>query len=211
MTILLDSASADDARRAAELGFVCGVTTNPHLIAKEGLAARDAIAALCALVPGTVFHQLVGRDRQAMVDEAEAMAGIVPGRVGLKIPCTLEHLAVAAELADRGHVVGITAIFAAAQTALACAAGARYVLPYVNRSTRLLGDGPALVRDMRAVIDALGAPVEIVAASIKTPDEAVATLRSGAHHLTLPLSVIEAMADHPLSRQAIDDFARAGG
>jgi transaldolase len=79
----------------------------------------------------------------------------------------------------------------------------------VNRSTRLLGDGLALVREMRAVIDADSAPVEIIAASIKSPEEAVATVLAGAHHLTLPLSVIEAMGTHPLSEQAIEEFAKA--
>jgi transaldolase len=102
-------------------------------------------------------------------------------------------------------------VFHPSQAALACAAGAAYVLPYVNRSTRLLGDGPGLVRALRAVIDASGAPVQIVAASVKSADEAVAAILAGAHHLTLPLDVIEAMASHPLSEAAIVDFERCAG
>lgn len=210
MSILLDSASALDARRAAGLGFVRGATTNPHLVAREGRPAAEAIAALCDALPGVVFHQLTGEEPAGRLAEAEAMVALRPGRVGLKIPCSLAHLALASELAERGHIVGITAIFDPAQVALACAAGARYVLPYVNRSSRLLGDGPGLVRAMRATIDALGAPVEIIAASVKSPEEAVATIQAGAQHLTLPLAVIEAMAEHPLSAEAIDDFRRVG-
>ena len=210
MAILLDSASAADAGRAAALGFVRGATTNPHLIAREGRPASEAVADLCDLLPGVVFHQLVGRDRASRAAEARTMLAVRPGRVGLKIPCTLDNLSLAACLAGEGHVIGITAVFHPAQVALACAAGARYVLPYVNRSTRLLGDGPGLVRSMRAVIDAADAPVEIVAASVKSADEAVASLLAGAHHLTLPLDVIEAMAEHRLSDEAVADFERAG-
>jgi len=91
---------------------------------------------------------------------------------------------------------------------LACQAGVKYILPYVNRSTRLLGDGIELVSQMRAVIDACGSSVEVLAASVKTAQEAVATTLAGAHHLTLPLQVIQAMGDHELSEQAIAEFAR---
>jgi len=209
MTLYLDSALAEDARRAAALGFVRGATTNPHLIAAAGVPATEAVAALCDILPGTVFHQLAGADPAARAVEALAMLALRPGRVGLKIPCTLDGLALAAELSAEGHVVGITAVFDAAQVALACEAGAHYVLPYVNRSTRLMGDGPGMVRRMRAVADALDAPLQIIAASVKTPHEAVATLLAGAHHLTLPLAVIEAMARHPLSAAAIEDFRSA--
>jgi transaldolase len=208
MTLYLDSASLDDARRAAALGFVRGVTTNPALLAQTGREAADVIPALCDLVPGTVFHQLAAPTVAARETEARHIASLRPGRIGLKIPCTLDNLALAARLADEGFVVGVTAVFSAAQVYLAIAAGARYVLPYVNRSTRLQGDGPALVAEMRAVGEALDDPLEIIAASIKTPAEAVATVRAGAHHLTLPLTVIEAMADHPLSVQAIAAFDR---
>jgi transaldolase len=92
---------------------------------------------------------------------------------------------------------------------LAHVAGARYVVPYVNRSTRLLGDGPGLVRSMRAVIDACGGTVEILAASVKTPGEAIDALLAGAHSLTLPLEVIEQLGQHALSEQAIAEFAEA--
>jgi len=134
------------------------------------------------------------------------MAVLRPGQVGLKIPCTLENLALAARLAREGYTVGITAIFKPAQVYLAAQAGARYVLPYVNRSTRLLGDGVALVRQMRALIDAIPLPLEILAASVKSPDEAVATLLAGAHHLTVSLAVIEDMGENPFSQQAIAEF-----
>ena len=208
MTLYLDSALIDDARRAFALGFVGGITTNPTLMAKTGRPTEEVIATLCEICSGTVFHQLTAPTLAERNAEARRFAALRPN-VGLKIPCTPENLGLAARLANDGATVGITAIFSAAQVYLACEAGARYILPYVNRSTRLLGDGLALVREMRAVIDADSAPVEIIAASIKSPEEAVATVLAGAHHLTLPLSVIEAMGAHPLSEQAIEEFAKA--
>ena len=213
MAIYLDSAQPADAEQAAALGFVTGATTNPTLVAASGLPAAEVVTALCRLLPGIVFHQLVGEtvaDREA---EAIRFATLVPGRVGIKIPTTTENLTLARHLAAEGAIVGMTAIFSPAQVVLAAAAGARYVLRYVDRSTRLLGDGLGLVREMRAVADAVtaggGPSIEIIAASIKTPEQAVATLLAGAHHLTLPIAVIEAMGEHDLSRAAIDEFAKS--
>lgn len=139
--------------------------------------------------------------------EARRVAALRPGRVGLKLPSTPDNFVLAARLASEGLVLGMTAIFGAAQVYLACQTGVRYVLPYVNRSTRLLGDGSALVRGMRSVIEACQAPVEILAASVKTPAEAIATATAGAHSLTLPLALIEELGRRELSDQAITEFA----
>ncbi len=210
MSLYLDSALAEDARCAFATGLPKGITTNPSLIAKTGRPAAEVIAELCDLSEGIVFHQLTGKHPEERKSEAIQMAAIRPGRVGLKIPCTYENLSLAAELVSSGYIVGITAIFSPAQVYLACAAGAQFVLPYVNRSTRLLGNGVDLVSQMRAVIDADGSPTQIIAASIKTPDEAINTLLAGAHHLTLPLGLIEQMGNHPLSDQTIVEFGMAG-
>ncbi len=210
LLLLLDSALAEDARAAADLGLVYGATTNPTLLARVGRPAEVVIPELVDILNGLVFYQLTAATVAEREAEARRMAALRPGRIGLKIPCTAENLALARRLADEGHEVGITAIFHPAQVLLAARAGARCVLPYVNRATRLLGDGPGLVRQMRAVIDAADLPLEIVAASVKDPDEAVATLVAGAHGLTLPLAVMRAMAEHPLSAAAIAEFAQAG-
>lgn len=206
MTLYLDSALIEEARAAAALGYVRGITTNPTLMGRAGRPAAEVMAALCDVCAGIAFYQVTAENPDEREAEARRMAAVRPN-LGLKIPTTPENLALAARLSRDGFVVGMTAIFSAAQVYLACQAGARYVLPYVNRSTRLLGDGLALVRDMRAVIDAQRAPVEIIAASVKSPEEAAATVLAGAHHLTLPLAVITAMGSHPLSEQAIAEFA----
>lgn len=210
MTLYLDSALVAEAREAQALGFVAGATTNPALLAIAKRPAEEVIVELCDILPGLIFHQLQCRDMAEAEREAHFFAGLRPGRVGLKIPCHFENLALAARLANEGVIVGITAIFSPAQCYLACEAGARYILPYVNRTTRLLGDGPGFVAEMRTLIDELDSPTEIIAASIKTPAEAVATLNAGAHHLTLPLTVIRSMAHHPLSEEAIEAFRQSG-
>ncbi len=207
MALLLDSAMVMDAQQASALGFIRGATTNPTLMAKTGQDPEEVILELCDILPGTIFYQLTASNPDGRAAEARRIAGLRPDRIGLKIPTTPENLSLASQLALAGYTIGMTAIFSPAQVYLACQAGVRYVLPYVNRSTRLLGDGFALVESMREIIEAGGYPVEIIAASVKSPDEAVQTLLSGAHHLTLPLAVIQAMGQHQLSDEAIAAFA----
>lgn len=214
MALFLDSALVEEARQAVELGFVWGATTNPALMAKARRAGHEpaeVIAAFCELLPGTVFYQLTAPTPAEREAEASRMVEINPEKVGLKIPCTTENLSLLAHLTDQGITCAVTAIFSAYQAYLACEAGAHYIIPYVNRSTRLQGDGPGLVSEMRAVITAADTGAELLAASVKTPAEVVETVLSGAQHLTLPLDLILALGEHPLSQQAIADFERAVG
>jgi transaldolase len=209
MSLYLDSAFPEDARHAFNIGLVSGITTNPSLVAQTNLPVVDVISQLCDVSKGIVFHQLVEDTPTRKWKEAERMASLRPGRVGLKIPCTYKNLAMAAGLVNSGYIVGITSIFSTAQVYLACQAGVQFILPYVDRSTRLLGDGIALVHQMRSVLDAEGVKTNIIAASIKSADEAIATLLAGAHHLTLPLKLIESMGNHALSDQAIEEFRQS--
>ena len=207
--LLLDSADVVAARRAAGLGFVRGATTNPTLMAASGRSAEVVITELADILPGTIFYQVTAENLAAREAEARRMAVLRPGRIAIKVPTTTENLALVARLTRDGTTCAMTAIFSPAQTLLAVEAGAAFVIPYVNRTTRLCGDGPGLVHQMRLVIDALGAPTKILAASVKSPDEAVAALLAGAHGLTLPLPVIEALGEHPGSIAAIEEFRAA--
>lgn len=205
MSLFLDSASAADARQAMSLGLVAGITTNPTLMAPVDRQPEDVIAQLADICPGTVFYQLAAPTLGEREAEARRFIALRKN-VGLKIACTTENLGLASRLAGEGVTIGMTAVFSAAQCYLACQAGVRYAIPYVNRSTRLQGDGLALVEDMRQVIDACDAPTEILAASLKTSAEVVETILAGAHHVTIPLSLIVEMGNHPLSEQAIQEF-----
>lgn len=205
MALYLDSALPEEARRAAALGFVAGITTNPALIAQAGRPREELVTELCRAVRGPVFVQLVSADNAEREAEGRALHALSPSQVHLKVPCTLEGLQLIARLSAQIPCAA-TAVYSPAQAWLAAQAGARYAIPYVNRATRLLGDGVALVRGMAGVL--AGTPATILAASIKTPEEAAATLAAGAQHLTLPLAVITAMAEHPLTQQAMEEFAK---
>ncbi len=209
MALYLDSASVEDARRAAGLGYVAGITTNPALVAATGRPGLDVLAELCETHPGAIFYQPIADSPEEREAEVRSAAAIRPARVVPKLPSTAENFALAARLVGDGIPVAMTAIFSPAQAFLACQVGARSILPYVNRSSRLLGDGNALVRSMRDVINASAGSVEIIAASLKSPDEAMAALLAGAHSLTLPLALIAELGRDELSEQAIAEFRRA--
>ncbi|MCA1554686.1 MAG: transaldolase, partial [Chloroflexi bacterium] len=190
------------------LGFVAGVTTNPTILAREGRPASEQIPELLKVCHGTVFHQLRNGSLDAMRAEAEQFNALAPQRLALKIPCTLTGLALVARLSP--HIAcAVTAIFSPAQVLLASEAGARYVIPYVNRSTRLLGDGIALVEQMAHVCAHAGGRTQIIAASLKSADEVVQSVLHGAQHVTVPFELLHAMGEHPLSQQAIEEFERA--
>jgi transaldolase len=206
MSLYLDSADPADARAAMTLGYLSGITTNPTLMARVSQPPLETLAELCAISTGPVFYQITGETPDALLEEALTARQVNPDKVVLKVPTTPYNLTLVAQLSDE-HPCAATAIFSAGQAYVAARAGARYVAPYVNRSTRLLGDGPALVSQMAALLR--GSATEIIAASIKSVDEAVATLRAGAHHLTLPLDMLRALGHHDLSDAAIAEFTRS--
>jgi transaldolase len=210
VAIYLDSARLDDARMAGAAGFVAGITTNPTLLAEIAQPREAVLAALCTAQPGPVFCQLVAPDADGMVDEAHHLLAIAPAQVVLKVPAGLEGLRAIAALAP-AVPCALTAVYAPGQAYLAAMAGARYVIPYVNRATRRLGDGVALVEALARTCAAASTGTEILAASLKTPDEVTAALLAGAHHVTLPWPVIAALAEHPLSVEAAAEFGRAAG
>lgn len=207
MALYLDSAEIEDVRQAMALGFVAGITTNPMLVARTGRSAQEVIADLCGLSPGAVFYQLTERTPEAMEAEARRFHALSPEQVVLKVPCDLQGLALVARISSE-ITCALTAVFSAAQACLAGEAGARYVIPYVNRMTKLGGDGLALLSRMAEVLTRTGLGTEILAASLKSPTEVVSALTHGAHHVTVPLAVIREMAEHLLSILEIEEFAQ---
>ncbi len=203
MAIFLDSGIQSEVKEAMGWGFVAGITTNPALLAASGDVSLNALKQLCKIVPGRVFYQLMSRDLDSMIREAQAAFSRSPSQIVLKVPCTLFGLQAVARLSLE-IPCAVTALFSPAQAYLAREAGARYVISYLNRSTRLLGDGVALVEAMAAVLG--NSSTELVAASIKSPAEAVAALKAGVDHLAVPFEVIKRMSHHPLTQQAIEEF-----
>ncbi len=207
---MIDSAVLDEVGAAINLGFVRGCTTNPALMAKVKESPAEVIKKICEIVPGPVFYQLTAQSLEAREKEARKFYSICPEKIVLKIPATTENMSLVTRLVPEIPCAA-TAVFSGHQALLAIEAGCTYVIPYVNRATRLLGDGIKLVSEILEVIRATGRQVEIVAASIKTPKEATAALIAGAHHLTLPFEVILALGNHQLSFEAIDEFNRVSG
>ena len=208
MGLFLDSARIEEVRQAVELGFLAGVTTNPTIMAKAKGEPKEIIRQICAIAPGPVFYQVTAKTVAEREREGREVFGISPDKVVLKIPATSENMALIAKLS--GNIpCAATAVYSGHQTLVACEAGARYVIPYVNRATRLLGDGRKLVVEMAAVVKATGKSVEILAASIKSADEATQAVLAGANHLTLPMDILMSLGNHPLSDAAIEEFSRA--
>lgn len=208
MAIYLDSADLDHARQAQQLGFVVGITTNPALVAQAGRPGMEIVRDLLPLTDGYVFYQVIGESVEARLAEAREASRIDPARVMIKIPATTDNLAMAAELVSGGVLCALTAVSAASQAYLSAMAGATFAIPYVNRLTRQLGDGLAVVRACKAAVE--GSETRVLAASLKSPDEVMDSIYAGADDVTLPLDIIRQMGDHPLSEQAIEDFARHG-
>lgn len=207
MGIFIDSAIKEEVKKITELRLIAGITTNPKLLAPIKEPVKKIIKELCEISPGPVFYQLTKDNLKEMEKEAREFFEIAPKKITLKIPARTEYISLAEKL-GKEIPCAITAIFSDYQTYLGCEVGAKYLIPYVNRSTRLQGDGIQLVRQMRDVVESLGSDSEILAASIKTAEEAVNCLLAGAHHLSMPFDVIMSLGNHPLSEDAIKEFAK---
>ena len=205
----MDSAKIDEVKKAVELGFVAGVTTNPTIMAKVKDPPKEVIDRICRISPGPVFYQVTAKTLEEREREGREFFDVCREKVVLKIPATAENLALMARL-SQDIPCAATAVSSGSQTPGACEAGSSYVIPYVNRATRLLGDGMKLVAEMAAVLRASGTNAEILAASIKSADEATRAVLAGARHLTLPLDILLSLGNHPLSDAAIEEFGRAG-
>ncbi|MCT7948568.1 transaldolase [Ancylothrix sp. C2] len=207
MTLYLDSAIISEAKIASKFGWVKGITTNPTLLAKSELSPTETLQQLKEIISGELYYQLTASDFDGMVAEGKAAFELIGSQTVLKVPATPVGFEVVAYLSPN-IACSVTAIYSAAQAVVAMEAGAKYAIAYVNRATKLLGDGVALVRDMASVL--AGSQTKILAASVKSPLEAVETLKAGADCLTLPLGVLQAMAVHELSEKTVEEFGKNG-
>ncbi|MGL6137104.1 MAG: transaldolase family protein [Planktothrix sp.] len=207
MALYLDSAIISEAQIVKDWGWVKGITTNPTLLAKSELSPEETLKQLKQLISGEIYYQLMASDFQGMVREGKKAFELLGEQTVLKIPATSVGFQTVAYLSPE-IPCSVTAIYSAAQTAVAMEAGAKYAIAYVNRATRLLGDGIGLVKQMNQIL--AGSPTKILAASIKSPQEAAETLQAGAYHLTLPLDILTAMTTHELSEQTVIEFNQKG-
>jgi transaldolase len=206
MAIYIDSAILKEIQSARAMGWVRGVSTNPVLLAKAGGKADQVLAEIARLDVRPLFYQLVSPTLEGMQKELDYAAEIVGAGLVLKVPPTLTGFQFVRQSAE--YPCCVTAVYSPAQALIASELHARYVAVYVNRATRLLGDGLKLVSDIAEVLKHNG--TEIIAASIKSPEEACAALYAGARHLTLPYNVLTSLGTHPLSEQTMAEFQASG-
>ena len=206
MSIYVDSAIAKEVEAVRSLGWVRGATTNPVLLAKAGCEAHATLTRLARLNVGSLFYQLISPTVEGMFEEMNLAANIVGSPLVLKVPPTQSGFQFASQC--REFPCCVAAVYSPAQALIASEVKARYVAVYVNRATRLLGDGLKLVRDVAEILR--HSQAEIIAASIKSADEACAALSAGAYHLTLPYEVLLSLMTHPLTEQTIAEFQTNG-
>lgn len=203
MALFLDSAVITEVNKASSLGFVRGATTNPTLLIKAGHTDfYRALEIICSQFNGPVFYQLTKHELNDMNKEYIQFKSIAQN-LGFKIPCTLTGLEFTKRVSGNS-TVAVTSIFNPSQAYLAAQAGAHYVIPYVNRTTRFTGDGIVLVKSLTAIL--YRSECEVLAAGIKSAAEATAVLLAGSHHVSVPFDVITEMAENSLSQMAISEF-----
>ena len=205
MKLFIDTANIDEIREINEWGILSGVTTNPSLIAKEGRVFRDVINEIVQIVDGPISAEVISLDAEGMVREARELAKIHKNIV-IKIPITEEGLKAVHVLAAEGIKTNVTLIFSAAQALLAAKAGATYVSPFVGRLNDIAENGMSLISDIALIFENYGLATEIIAASIRGPQDVVDAAKYGAHIATVPYKVLRQMVKHPLTDNGIQRF-----
>jgi len=206
MGIYLDSADAHHARRAQELGFIQGITTNPQSIAQTGRPGLDVLSELVEIVDGHVFYQLTGATVEARTDEAWRAYQIRPDKVIIQVPTTTDNLGMVSRLVPAGIECAMTAVYSPTQVFMAGQVRASFVIPYVSQMIAQVDDAPEVLRQMVSVLG--HSQTQVLAASLQSSEQVLSAILAGVEHLTLPLDLILGLGEHALSRQAIDDFAR---
>jgi transaldolase len=205
MKLFIDTANIDEIRAANELGVICGVTTNPSLIAKEGKVFEDVIAEITSIVDGPISAEVVALDAKGMIEEAKELAKIHKNIV-IKIPITEEGLKAVKALTALGIKTNVTLIFSPAQALLAAKAGASYVSPFIGRLDDISDNGISVIDDIATIFEIHGIETEIIAASIRGPQDVTDAAKHGAHIATVPYKVIMQMLKHPLTDIGIQKF-----
>lgn len=209
MKFFIDTASLAQIKEAQDLGVLNGVTTNPSLMAKEGITGTDAVmkhyVAICNIVDGDVSAEVIATDYAGMVREGEDLAALHP-RIVVKLPMTKDGVKAIKYFNSKGIKTNCTLVFSAGQALLAAKAGATYVSPFVGRLDDVSTDGIQLIDQIRTIYENYGYGTEILAASIRHPMHIIQCAEVGADVATCPLSAITALFDHPLTTIGLEKF-----
>ncbi|MBC8545993.1 fructose-6-phosphate aldolase [Clostridiaceae bacterium NSJ-31] len=207
MKLFLDTANVDYIREINDLGVICGVTTNPSLIAKEGRDFKEVVTEITGIVDGPISAEVISMDADGMVEEAKELIKIHKNIV-IKIPMCAQGLKACAALTKMNIKTNVTLIFSAAQALLAARAGATYVSPFVGRLDDVGAHGVELIEEIANIFAVHGIECEIIAASIRKPGDVTACALAGANIATVPYDVMKKCIDHPLTTQGIARFLK---
>ncbi len=214
MELYIDTANLDEIKEAHDLGILDGVTTNPSLIAKEGIDYGQRLDEICKVVSGPVSAEVIATEYKAMVSEGKDRVKIAENIV-VKLPTTLDGIKACKALSDEGIRTNMTLCFQAMQAMLVAKAGAFLVSPFIGRLDDISQDGTELISQIRTIYDNYGMETKILAASIRHPKHMLECALIGADVATLPLKVIKQLAKHPLTDSGIEqflaDYAKAFG
>jgi transaldolase len=209
MKFFIDTANVEYIREANDMGIICGVTTNPSLIAKEGRVFEEVIAEIASIVDGPISGEVKATtvDAPTMIEEGIAISKIHPNMV-VKIPMTAEGLKATKALSAMGIKTNVTLVFSAAQALLAARAGATYVSPFLGRLDDISMPGIDLIESISEIFQVHGIDTQIIAASVRNPIHVIDCARAGADIATVPYNVLMQMINHPLTTQGIEKFKK---
>lgn len=207
MKLFIDTANVADIKMANDMGVICGVTTNPSLIAKEGRDFNEVIKEITSIVDGPISGEVISLDADGMIKEGREIAKIHKNMV-VKIPMTEEWLKAVKVLSKENIKTNVTLIFTPAQALLAARAGASYVSPFLGRLDDIATNSLELIKTIVDIFKIHDITTEIITASIRSPLHVVDAARAGAHIATVPANVIKAMLKHPLTDSGIERFMK---
>ena len=207
INMLSKDATIEEIKEANELGVICGVTTNPSLIAKEGRDFIEVVKEISTIVDGPISAEVISLDHKGMVEEADKLAKIHKNIV-IKLPMTLEGLKATKILSQKGIKTNVTLIFSATQALLAARAGATYVSPFVGRLDDIGQDGLSLIEEIVDIFNVNSIETQIIVASVRNPIHVSQAARLGADIATVPYKVITQMSKHPLTDKGIENFLK---
>ncbi|WLR48901.1 fructose-6-phosphate aldolase [Halobacillus litoralis] len=205
MKFFIDTANIEDIREANALGLLAGVTTNPSLVAKEGVSFHDRLKEITDEVDGSVSAEVISEDSEGMIQEGKELAAIAPN-ITVKVPMTLEGLKAVKAFSDLNIKTNVTLIFSANQALMAARAGASYVSPFLGRLDDIGHNGMELVAQISEIFDRHAIDTEIIAASVRHPVHVTEAAIHGAHIATIPFKVLSQIVKHPLTDQGIEKF-----
>lgn len=209
MKFFIDTANLEQIKEAQALGVLDGVTTNPTLMAKEGITGKESILKhyvdICNIVEGDVSAEVIATDFEGMIKEGEELAALHP-QIVVKIPMIADGVKACKYFSDKGIRTNVTLIFSAGQALLAAKAGATYMSPFIGRLDDISTDGLGLIADIRHIYDNYGFETQILAASVRHTMHIMDCAKIGADVMTGPLSAIKGLLKHPLTDSGLAQF-----